>query len=206
MLLFKFQCADSCFTDFNSELITGFTLNLGGGIQLLGKQINTSKLKMREIKSVQPKWHFDQLHSCWKGVMISCSNQSKVERNVYPVKRCIKVLIIKRVITKKSRCFNLNYFDQFLKFCWDFSGSYICTHLFIWLIIEIKRCVSCRTNTYLDWAVFFGFKSLILRISIKSIGVANTNKLTLPTPRPVYWINKVNAAASTAKAKYRQIW
>ena len=52
-----------------------------------------------------------------KGGMISCCNQSKAERNVCPVKRCIKVLIIKRVITKKSRCFNLNYFDQSLKFC-----------------------------------------------------------------------------------------
>jgi len=43
--------------------------------------------------------------------MISCCNQSKAERNVCPVKRGLKVFIIERVITKKSRCFNLNDFD-----------------------------------------------------------------------------------------------
>ena len=204
MLLFKFQRADSSFTNFNGDFIKGFALCLSGDPAV--REINTSKLKMREIKSVQPKWCFDQLQSCWKRVMISCCDQSKAECNVCPVKRYIKVLIIKRVITKKIRCFNLDDFDQSLKFRWDSSGSYICTHLFIWLMIEIKKCVSCRVTTYLDWAVLLGFKSLMLKISIKSIGVANTNKLTLPTPRPVNWINKTNAVASTPKAKYRQIW
>ena len=52
-----------------------------------------------------------------QGMMISCCDQSKVERNVCPVKISIKVLIIERVITKKSRCFNLNDFDHSLKFC-----------------------------------------------------------------------------------------
>jgi len=49
--------------------------------------------------------------------MISCCDQFKVERNVCPEKRGLKVLIIERVLTKKSRCFNLNDFDQSLKFC-----------------------------------------------------------------------------------------
>ena len=74
MLLFKFQRADSSFTNFNGDFIKGFALCLSGDPAV--REINTSKLKMREIKSVQPKWCFDQLQSCWKRVMISCCDQS----------------------------------------------------------------------------------------------------------------------------------
>lgn len=63
--------------------------------------------------------------------MISSCNQANVERNVCPEKRGVKVLIIKRVITKKSRCFNLNDFDHSLKFCFDGSGSYIYTPFYL---------------------------------------------------------------------------
>ena len=49
--------------------------------------------------------------------MISCCDQFKIERKVLPCGKLYKVLIIKHVITKKAGYFNLNDFDQSIKFC-----------------------------------------------------------------------------------------
>ena len=110
MLLFRFQRADSSFTNFNGDFIKGFTLNLSADPAVR----ETNKYKQIENegnKKCPAKMMLRPTPELLKGGMISCCNQSEAERNVCPVKRGLKVLIIERVITKKSRCFNLNDFD-----------------------------------------------------------------------------------------------
>ncbi len=93
MLLFKFQRADSSFTNFNGDLIKGFTLNLSGDPAAW----ETNKYKQIENegnKKCPAKMMLRPTAELLKGVMISCCNQSKAERNVCPVKRGVKVLLL----------------------------------------------------------------------------------------------------------------
>ena len=110
MLLFKFQRADSSFTNFNGDFIKGFALSLSGD-PATGETNKYKQIENEGNKKCPAKMMLRPTPELLKGGMISCCNQSEAERNVCPVKRGLKVLIIERVITKKSRCFNLNDFD-----------------------------------------------------------------------------------------------
>ena len=49
MLLFKFQRADSSFTDFNGDFIKGFTLNLSGG--------DPAAWETNKYKQIENEWN-----------------------------------------------------------------------------------------------------------------------------------------------------
>ena len=85
MLLFKFQRADSSFTDFNGEFIKGFTVNLSGDPAV--RETNKHKqIENEGNKKCPAKMMLRPTAELLKGGMISCVTNLKLNAMFVPRK------------------------------------------------------------------------------------------------------------------------